>query len=471
MLQEDVRLDTGVWRSSQDLTSLMIRENHQRTLRCLAHHGETNTNLVTSVVLNVTFPPYIISVTHDTENRKQNYYLSGDTAVLLCDVESNPAASIRWRHLETGRFTEALDRGRAVIQVESSSSTYECVAENEAGVSVSGPLTLPLAHGPRVLSDSGDSSLRLNLGDNLTLLCEASGIPEPEYRWLFRNPSGDISVVGEKTVLNIDNVGYQHAGGFLCEASNVIGTSLGDVYNVSVEGKPAITNSPNANNFTVMIGDEFSFLIEVCSHPEPNLTWFKGSKKLNQQSMEMLREGCYLSKLLLPSITQSEAGVYRVTVSNQLGSDSASLELHVATRGLSRDLILGAGAGATIILLLILAPAVVIGIHRRRKNNAKTTTQLSGSNTKNYSDIENPSQHGSKEELIVASGLISGAAEHRIIGRNLYSQLGIPKSSNCGSMRRKKENQSVDNKIKVFNAGIAENLSKCPINKDLSLYN
>ena len=462
--QENVRLDTGGWRSSLNLASVMVRTNHRRTLRCVAQHGETNTSLVTSTVLDVTFPPFIISTTFETAaDRKQNYYMPGDTAVLQCEVEGNPAASIRWRHVDTGQRTPASVRGRAVIEIteKDTRGQYECVAENELGASVSEPLTLRVAHVPRVVSgDGGDKTLNVNVGENLTLLCKASAIPEPDYRWMLKDPSGDIIIVAEEALLTIDSVGYQHGGELLCEASNVMGTRLGDVYRVSVEGRPVIQNPPTGNNFTIISGDMFSFIVEVCSHPKPSVTWLKDSQEIHSHSLERVRDKCYLSSLQLANLDHHDAGQYRVTVSNLLGEDSVTMQLRVAASELSEDLIIGAGAGVTIILFVILAPAVIIVIHRQRRNNAKTI-QSSGSNTKNCSDIENPSQHGSKEELIVNKGLaklaLTSEAADPVIVRNLYSQLGFPKSSNCGSMRRKKESHYND-MIKVYNATITRNL-------------
>ena len=466
--QENVRLDNGGWRSSLDLASVMVRPNNRRTLRCVAQHGVTNTSLVTSTVLNVTFPPTVISARLETAaDRKQNYYLPGDPAVLQCEVESNPAASIRWRHVVTGRMTAASGTGQAVIKVEGDTGgEYECVAENELGVSVSAPVGLSLAHAPRVASGGRQQSdLRVSFGENLTFLCEAFAIPKPDYRWLLKDPSGDISIVASSALLTIDSAGYQHTGEFLCEASNVMGTSLGDVHKVSVEGRPVIQNPPTVkSNFTITSGDKFSFAIEVCSRPEPNVSWHKDSQEIHSHSLERIREGCILSTLTLRDIGLADAGQYRMVVSNSLGDDSVTMQLHVTAAGLTKDLIIGAGAGATMILFVILAPAIIFVIHRRSRNNV-ITTQSSGSNTNKCSDIENPSQHGSKEELIVDKGLAKSAltseAADPVIVRNLYTQLGFPKSSNCGSMRRKKENHYND-MIQVYNATISRNLNLNP---------
>ena len=181
----------------------------------------------------------------------------------------------------------------------------------------------------------------------------------------------------------------------------------------------------------------------------------------HSHSLERVRDNCYLSILQLQNIDHHDAGQYRLIVTNLLGDDSVTMQLRVAASELSEDLIIAAGAGVTIILFVILAPAVIIVIHRRRRNNAKTI-QSSGSNTKNCSDIENPSQHGSKEKLIVHKGLaklaLTSEADDPDIVRNLYSQLGFPKSSNCGSMRRKKEKHYND-MIKVYNATITRNLT------------
>ena len=58
-------------------------------------------------------------------------------------------------------------------------------------------------------------------GENVTLLCDVSGIPPPMVSWI--KVGGDISINGSKLV--ITNISRSQAGEYKCEASNLCGNT------------------------------------------------------------------------------------------------------------------------------------------------------------------------------------------------------------------------------------------------------
>ena len=119
--------------------SVLKKENHGRTLQCRAKHKLSNTTLTTSKLLNIPFQPEIRSVTAEKE-----YYLQNETAVLQCEVISNPPALVVWRHLPS---LAIVGTGSVLVteKLEDGDEAYECIAENEVGRTVSWCRSLGIA--------------------------------------------------------------------------------------------------------------------------------------------------------------------------------------------------------------------------------------------------------------------------------------------------------------------------------------
>ena len=69
-------------------------------------------------------------------------------------------------------------------------------------------------------------------GDNLTVVCNASGIPAPVVTWI--KVGGDMTINGSELVFT--NISRTEAGEYRCEASNECGNAS-EVARIEVERK------------------------------------------------------------------------------------------------------------------------------------------------------------------------------------------------------------------------------------------
>ena len=450
LIQEDIGLDDGSWRSSVDISGVLKKENHGRRLQCRAKHKLSNTTLTTSKLLNIPFQPEIRSVTADKE-----YYLQNETAVLQCEVISNPPALVVWRHLPS---LAIVGTGSALVieNMEDGDKAYECIAENEVGRTVSDPVAVPLAHAPRIVDIDNETKV-VQTGDDLTISCFASSIPEASCRWFHKTLSGDIKIVSNNSLLNINNLEFENSGEYLCEASNMIGITLGNVVTVSVEGKPDI-RSKTETNFTITEGQTFDFTVDFCSNPTSEIVWMKNGKEFFREIIDKTEQICSEARLQFADIDNTKSGNYQVVITNKYGSDSYQFSLNVDSiqdKILSNDELIGicVGSGAVLTLLICLGVLIARSV---RKKKIKAVESLGTNSQTDDCDVENPSvtQLGSKEELIVSKNLSSTSVHPP----PLYTQLSFPKSSNCGSMRKKKEDH-YKHLMNIYSETIKQNIS------------
>ena len=58
---------------------------------------------------------------------------------------------------------------------------------------------------------------------------------------------------------------------------------------------------------------------EVDGTPEPTITWAKNTKRIVQDSETIIRNGSYMSELILKKTKKSDQGTYSCIVSNGFG--------------------------------------------------------------------------------------------------------------------------------------------------------
>ena len=448
--QENVRTQTGAgaggWRSSLDITSLMVKANHAKTVKCLSIHDHSNTVLATSKILEIPFAPKILSASSD-----KSYYRSGETAVLQCRVESHPAAAVTWRHIDTGNVIGQSSELVIDDVDEESTGQYECEAENSEGVTISEPVSLDLIKAPTILVLETESERNINEGETLSLACNASAVPEAKFRWLHKTLTGDIVIVSEAAELKIKKTEYHNSGDYLCEASNMAGTALGDVIKVNILGAPKLQTQPTTN-FTVIEGKSLKISLAICSNPIPEIELFKDGKSVRNIGLTKVKrnEDCIQAELSLHNIDNSMAGHYRLRVSNKLGNESVKFELHVAAaHEMSTETIIGICVGISMVVLTFICLLIAIHIVNQRRHNKSSEESVSSS--VNTSSAPETSQHGSKEELLRCQVTLPQPSPL------LYSQLNFPKSSNSGSMRKKKREHYQD-LMDVYSTAIKHNL-------------
>ncbi|XP_030394259.1 cell adhesion molecule-related/down-regulated by oncogenes isoform X1 [Gopherus evgoodei] len=189
----------------------------------------------------------------------------GATIHFSCDIHGNPAPNLTWfhnaapihlspRHLVTG------NRLRISGITKEDSGLYQCVANNGIGFMQStGRLQIQTGKGSKPVIVSSPASANVVDGGDVTLSCNATGLPVPVIRWynshglitshpsqvLHSKPRKSPQTRRGSTILEpvyftmsragssslyIQAVTPEHAGKYSCEATNKYGSALSDAF-------------------------------------------------------------------------------------------------------------------------------------------------------------------------------------------------------------------------------------------------
>uniref|UniRef100_A0A8C3RW49 Cell adhesion molecule-related/down-regulated by oncogenes n=1 Tax=Chelydra serpentina TaxID=8475 RepID=A0A8C3RW49_CHESE len=189
----------------------------------------------------------------------------GTTVHFSCDIHGNPAPNLTWfhnaapihlssRHLVTGNRL----RIRGIAKEDS--GLYQCVANNGIGFMQStGRLQVQTGKGSKPVIVSSPASANVVDGGDVTLSCNATGLPIPVIRWYNsrglitshpsqvlhskprKSPQSRRGSTGLEPIyftmsragsssLYIQAVTPEHAGKYSCEATNEHGSALSEAF-------------------------------------------------------------------------------------------------------------------------------------------------------------------------------------------------------------------------------------------------
>ncbi|XP_074833308.1 cell adhesion molecule-related/down-regulated by oncogenes [Carettochelys insculpta] len=189
----------------------------------------------------------------------------GATIHLSCDIHGNPAPNLTWlhnaapihlspRHLVTG------NRLRIAGITKEDSGFYQCVATNGIGfIQSTGRLQVQSGKGSKPVIVSSPASANVVDGGDVTLSCNATGVPSPIIRWynsqgvITSHPSQVLhskqrkspqtrrrSTVLEPLYFTVSRAGSsslyiqavtpEHAGKYSCEAINEHGSAQSEAF-------------------------------------------------------------------------------------------------------------------------------------------------------------------------------------------------------------------------------------------------
>ncbi|XP_078390090.1 sialic acid-binding Ig-like lectin 13 isoform X2 [Cetorhinus maximus] len=125
------------------LTLIASVKHHGHTLSCRVRYPSVSSER--TLVLTVQYTPQNLSITSlDMINVSSINIIEGNSAVIICSVESFPASNLMWRHLNVpmNRTSSNNELWLVILHVTSrDTGDYQCVAENEHGA-VEGFITI-----------------------------------------------------------------------------------------------------------------------------------------------------------------------------------------------------------------------------------------------------------------------------------------------------------------------------------------
>ncbi|NWY38181.1 NEGR1 regulator, partial [Sylvia atricapilla] len=173
---------------------------------------------------------------------------------------------------------------------------------------------------PKIFRISSD--IIVNEGSNVTLVCLATGKPEPSISWRHISPSGESGGLGEgKDTFELVAGWRGSSVGCTC-LSRCQCPSHGSYFSVA----PTIQELKSSG---VVLGGNGLIRCEGAGVPAPLFEWFKGERKLiNGQQGITIKNYSTRSLLTVTNVTEEHFGNYTCVAANKLGTTNASLPLN-----------------------------------------------------------------------------------------------------------------------------------------------
>uniref|UniRef100_I3JXY4 Hemicentin 2 n=1 Tax=Oreochromis niloticus TaxID=8128 RepID=I3JXY4_ORENI len=246
----------------------------------------------------------------------------GGVAVLSCQVEGNMRHNLTWHrggHAIRARAGRVKLLPNSFLQISEvraqDAGEYRCVATNAYGDSrIAVWLHVPEA--PSVVVHP--QSLAFSRGDEIRLVCSASGSPPPRLFWSQGN------VLNQHGVLTIKGALPEDAGNYTCLASNEAGTASQSV-SLSYAEAPRITVVQQV--VLVTAGGDATLECQATGFPSPLVHWFKG--ELEVGSAPFVEQDIHRGTLHIRGVQEVDAGQYSCVASSSAGTSSGTVSLVV----------------------------------------------------------------------------------------------------------------------------------------------
>uniref|UniRef100_A0A8B9K9S8 Roundabout, axon guidance receptor, homolog 3 (Drosophila) n=1 Tax=Astyanax mexicanus TaxID=7994 RepID=A0A8B9K9S8_ASTMX len=273
--------------------------------------------------------------------------LADDTVDFQCEVQGDPAPTIRWKkeegELPRARSEIRSDNSLRLTQVkEEDEGSYTCVSENSVGkAEASGTLQVHVP--PQIVVRPRDQISAP--GRTVTFLCGTKGNPPPAVFWqkegsqilLFPSQppaqSGrfSVSLSGE---LTISDVHSEDSGYYICQAISVAGSiltkALLEVEDAPSDRIPPIIRQGPANQ-TLVPGTTAQLQCYVMGNPLPSIQWERDGQRIlgNDERVTLMDNGT----LQITALQETDSGVYTCVASSSSGETSWSGVITVKDSG------------------------------------------------------------------------------------------------------------------------------------------
>ncbi|XP_019857978.1 PREDICTED: hemicentin-1-like, partial [Amphimedon queenslandica] len=256
--------------------------------RCVATADGIEENGTSTPAL-VTVSP-LDSVVVDPMNRTVSI---GDTANFTCRAQGGPGNMFRWikgnfngptltAPLNVTQFLNSLSIFRSGYELSftvgggaADGGYYTCIVVNEAGYDTD---NVSLLVRPQILTNPMPQYAEV--GNNVTLTCEADSFPAPNYQWEMMNrTSGYFEHLNGQTsyVLILESISYEKYGMYRCVATtdSIEEKATSTPALVTVSPLDSVVADPEYR--TVSINDTANFTCRAQGGPGNMFRWIKGN--------------------------------------------------------------------------------------------------------------------------------------------------------------------------------------------------
>ncbi|NWV19299.1 NCAM1 protein, partial [Origma solitaria] len=336
ILKKDVRF---IVLSNNYLQIRGIKKTDEGTYRCegrILARGEINFKDI-QVIVNV---PPSVRARQSTMNATANL---SQSVTLACDADGFPEPTVTWTKdgepveevEDEDKYSFNYDGSELVIQKvdKSDEAEYICIAENKAG-EADATIHLKVFAKPKITYVENKTAMELE--DQITLTCEASGDPIPSITWRTstRNISNEEKTLDGRIIvrsharvssLTLKEIQYTDAGEYVCTASNTIGQDSQAMY-LEVQYAPKLQGPVAVYTWE---GNQVNITCEVFAYPSAVISWFRDGQLLPSSNYSNIKiyNTPSASYLEVTPDSENDFGNYNCTAVNRIGQESSEFIL------------------------------------------------------------------------------------------------------------------------------------------------
>ncbi|NXK87151.1 NCAM1 protein, partial [Formicarius rufipectus] len=336
ILKKDVRF---IVLSNNYLQIRSIKKTDEGTYRCegrILARGEINFKDI-QVIVNV---PPSVRARQSTMNATANL---SQSVTLACDADGFPEPTVTWTKDgepveeadDEEKYSFNYDGSELVIRKvdKSDEAEYVCIAENKAG-EADATIHLKVFAKPKITYVENKTAMELE--DQITLTCEASGDPIPSITWRTstRNISNEEKTLDGRIIvrsharvssLTLKDIQYTDAGEYVCTASNTIGQDSQAMY-LEVQYAPKLQGPVAVYTWE---GNQVNITCEVFAYPSAVISWFRDGQLLPSSNYSNIKiyNTPSASYLEVTPDSENDFGNYNCTAVNRIGQESSEFIL------------------------------------------------------------------------------------------------------------------------------------------------
>ncbi|KAG8226079.1 hypothetical protein J437_LFUL006386, partial [Ladona fulva] len=194
---------------------------------------------------------------------------------------------------------------------------------------------------PPIIIPEGDEDVNYLYNENITLWCNASGLPKPIVNWFFKGDGMShwerlgkefydkemISITGGE--LTISNADHSHQGLYSCTAENEAGFAE-KIYYLNMKAPPVLLDNDGPVDISLVEAESYSFHCQATGSPEPTIRWVKDGIELPLKSFDgsyFITDGGF--KLDILAERGNTDGFYTCIAENEAGKVEKSFKVKV----------------------------------------------------------------------------------------------------------------------------------------------
>uniref|UniRef100_A0A8C0JBQ8 Heparan sulfate proteoglycan 2 n=1 Tax=Chelonoidis abingdonii TaxID=106734 RepID=A0A8C0JBQ8_CHEAB len=277
------------------------------------------------VRLDVETPPYATSLPEEVS------VTAGEAVRLQCLAHGTPPLRYQWSKTNGSLSSNAVLRESALHispTVPEDSGTYRCLVSNRVGsaetfaqVSVQGEYRGSAPSASLTVRVTPQTDVK-GVGGTAEFTCSVTGDARARIEWFREGGELPASHSVQNGVLRIQNLDRGCQGVYTCRVSSPSGQAQ-DSARLVIQALPKVMINMRTSVHSVLVGAAVEFECLAIGDPKAHITWSKVGSRIRP---EVVISG---GMVKIERVEQSDAGQYRCTATNDVGTVQSNVILHV----------------------------------------------------------------------------------------------------------------------------------------------